>query len=39
MQMNKAFWTGVAKTAGVSIAAYGLYKRFAPSGLKRLVEG
>lgn len=39
MEMNKTFWKGVAKTAGVSLAAYGLYKRFAPQGLKKLVEG
>lgn len=39
MELNKTFWKGVAKTAGVSLAAYGLYKRFAPTNVKRLIEG
>jgi len=37
--MNKTMVKGIAKTAGVALVTYGLYARFAPSSVKKLVEG
>ncbi len=37
--MNKTFWKAAGKTAGISLVAYGLYKRFAPQQFKNLLEG
>jgi hypothetical protein len=37
--MNKSTVKALAKTAGVALATYGVYKRYAPSQVKRIVEG